>query len=64
MSTDKRPGMAINEERADQLERDTRKQAEQAQYPRRPVPLHGRATAKHARRKKPLDKEPEPTDSE
>ncbi len=42
MSTDKRPGMAVNEEKIRQHVRETRQQAKQAHYPRKPVPLHGK----------------------
>lgn len=43
MSTDKRPGMAVNEEKIKQHVRETREQAEEAHYPTKPVPLHGKA---------------------
>jgi hypothetical protein len=43
MSTDKRPGMAINEDEIERHVRETREQASRARYPERPTPLHGKA---------------------
>jgi hypothetical protein len=34
--------MAVNEEKIRQHVRETRQQAKQAHYPRKPVPLHGK----------------------
>ncbi len=43
MSTDQKPGMAVNEEKVAQHVSETRQQAEDANYPRKPVPLHEKA---------------------
>jgi hypothetical protein len=43
MSTDKRPGMAVNEEEIERHVRETREQASRAHYPERSTPLHGKA---------------------
>jgi hypothetical protein len=44
MSTDRKPGMAINEEKLRRLVHESLKQARDANYPRKPVALHEKAT--------------------
>jgi hypothetical protein len=44
MSTDKRPGMAVNEEEIERHVHETKEQAKRAHYPRRPIPLHASLT--------------------
>jgi len=53
MSTDKRPGMAVNEKKIAQHVSETREQAREAHYPRKPVPLHGKVAAKPRADRKP-----------
>jgi hypothetical protein len=43
MSTDTRPGLAVNEEEVERHVRETRDQARRANYPDRPTPLHEKA---------------------
>lgn len=43
MSTDKRPGMAINEDEVDRHVEETRRQAARAGYPARSTAQHGQA---------------------
>jgi hypothetical protein len=43
MSTDKRPGMAINEDEVDRHVEETRRQAARARYPARSTAQHGQA---------------------
>jgi len=46
MSTDERPGMAINEDKIEQHVRETKQQARRANYPAQPTPLHEKAPAR------------------
>lgn len=58
MSTDKRPGMAINEEEIERHVTETRSQAARAHYPARPVRLHEAADADEAA-EDPASEEPD-----
>lgn len=44
MSTNERPGLAMNEELVEHHVRETREQAQRARYPERPTPLHAKMT--------------------
>jgi hypothetical protein len=43
MSTNQRPGMAFNEEEIERHVQETKQQAERANYPQKPTPLHDKA---------------------
>jgi hypothetical protein len=43
MSSNERPGMAMNEDEVERHVNETREQAKRANYPDRPTPLHAKA---------------------
>jgi hypothetical protein len=45
MSTEHAPGMSKNEEAIEHCAEETRKQADRANYPHQPIPLHEKAPA-------------------
>jgi hypothetical protein len=57
MSSNERPGMAINEDEVERHVRETREQAKRANYPDHSTPLHAKAPGTRA----PDQKSPRPS---